>query len=637
MSLGQDLAPHLPFLRRYARALVGSQSLGDRLVRATLEQIVADPDSFPRDVDLRLALYKTFENTAADLSAEKDPIDDEDRLRPEFAAQVLDAVEARDYDTVRQLVEPLHPADVADLVELAAADEREGLVKALAGMVSPDVLAEMNDYVREGLLDNIEQEGSPNSQEGISSSRWNRLAEKDRKALLLSGLEGFDPEDVAYLLDISTADAELLIANATSELEQQTRSKILIIEPSEATANDLRNIVGELGHTVTTIARTRSEAILAARIERPDLIISEVELADGETGIETIKEIQANVDVPVIFITRKPELLLVRNRPEPAFLITKPYQRSTVRSAIAQAIFFDAPLSSRLPHEEERRISTAVSSDEIRPVLRAKPAPVDAVVIQGQLRLAEGEPPASALPKRPLEALQVDFREDVDRLLQLATNIGPAFSARLRRLRSLLHEPLSEASALRIANQTEALAEFRTAAEEALNASDAADVIATIAALRNLVRQFAIWKAFEREAAEAAPLPPEVEDALRQVSQTIERQSDELVAPELKEALSEVRETSEESGAPPAALAFVRGVSNVAKAIARYALDRVKGAGAEFNKAIDKEVGGALASTVSNLFLALSTPLIALALHLPAEFSWVGPVLAILRQALNKR
>ncbi|HEV2594112.1 MAG TPA: magnesium transporter [Sphingomicrobium sp.] len=83
-------------------------------------------------------------------------MDEETRLRPEFVDKVLDAVDAGDDETARQLVRPLHPADVADLIELAASDEREGLVKALAGIVSPDVLAEMNDYVREGLLDELE-------------------------------------------------------------------------------------------------------------------------------------------------------------------------------------------------------------------------------------------------------------------------------------------------------------------------------------------------------------------------------------------------------------------------------------------------------------------------------------------------
>jgi magnesium transporter len=83
-------------------------------------------------------------------------IDDEDRLRPQFVDKVLDAVESGDDETARKLVEPLHPADVADLIELARRDEREGLVKALAGIISPDVLAEMNDYVREDLLDEME-------------------------------------------------------------------------------------------------------------------------------------------------------------------------------------------------------------------------------------------------------------------------------------------------------------------------------------------------------------------------------------------------------------------------------------------------------------------------------------------------
>lgn len=93
---------------------------------------------------------------AAAPHAESNAIDEEDRLRPEFVSRVLDAVDAGDDEAARALVEPLHPADIADLIELAARDEREGLVKALAGIVGPDVLAEMNDYVREGLLDDME-------------------------------------------------------------------------------------------------------------------------------------------------------------------------------------------------------------------------------------------------------------------------------------------------------------------------------------------------------------------------------------------------------------------------------------------------------------------------------------------------
>ena len=83
-------------------------------------------------------------------------MDEEDRLRPEFVERVLDAVEAGDDETARTLVQPLHPADVADLIELARRDEREGLVKALAGIISPEVLTELNDFVREDLIDEME-------------------------------------------------------------------------------------------------------------------------------------------------------------------------------------------------------------------------------------------------------------------------------------------------------------------------------------------------------------------------------------------------------------------------------------------------------------------------------------------------
>src|SRR5438874_4018716 len=98
---------------------------------------------------------------APELLADSNPahspaIDEEDRLRPEFVNRVLDAVDEGDDETARRLVQPLHPADVADLIELAKSDEREGLVKALAGIISPNVMAELNDYVREDLLDEME-------------------------------------------------------------------------------------------------------------------------------------------------------------------------------------------------------------------------------------------------------------------------------------------------------------------------------------------------------------------------------------------------------------------------------------------------------------------------------------------------
>jgi magnesium transporter len=87
---------------------------------------------------------------------EREVMDAEDRLRPDFVSQVLDAVASGDVTTARALVEPLHPADVADLIELARADERDGLVTALGMIVDADVLAEMNEHVREGLIDEME-------------------------------------------------------------------------------------------------------------------------------------------------------------------------------------------------------------------------------------------------------------------------------------------------------------------------------------------------------------------------------------------------------------------------------------------------------------------------------------------------
>jgi CheY-like chemotaxis protein len=259
MSLGQDLAPHLPFLRRYARALTGNQKHGDAYVRTALEAIVAAPNEFPRDVDVRLGLYRTFQriwqSTNEDSRADDDAGED--------AANVADA-------------------------------------------------------------------------------RLARITPRSRQALLLTQLEGFTPEDAGYLMETTASEVEALVTEAIEEIERQTHADVLIIEDEPIIAMDLETIVRDLGHNVTGVAVTRDEAVAQARAHRPGLVLADIQLADDSSGIDAVKDILAEFQVPVIFITAFPERLLTGERPEPTFLITKPFQRSTVKAAISQALFFDA-------------------------------------------------------------------------------------------------------------------------------------------------------------------------------------------------------------------------------------------------------------------------------------------------------
>ncbi|KQU62168.1 Phyllosphere-induced regulator PhyR [Sphingomonas sp. Leaf339] len=260
MSLGQQLAPHLPFLRRYGRALTGSQSHGDKYVRATLEAIVAAPDQFPRDVDPRLGLYRMFQGIWS--SANYDEMED-------------------------------------------------NLGSELAGA------------------------------EAVTRARLSRMTPLSRQALLLTAMEGFSPEDAAYLIDVDADEVDRLVAEALSEIENQTRARVLIIEDEPIIAMDIETIVRDLGHDVTGVAVTRDEAVGLAMEDRPGLVLADIQLADDSSGIDAVKDILAEFEVPVIFITAFPERLLTGERPEPTFLITKPFQRSTVKAAISQALFFD--------------------------------------------------------------------------------------------------------------------------------------------------------------------------------------------------------------------------------------------------------------------------------------------------------
>ena len=264
MSLATEIAPHLPYLRRYARALTGSQGHGDAFVRAALQAIVDAPESFPRDVDPRLGLYKTFHAIWSSANVE---VDDE------------------------------------------AGDAGSG------------------DF------------------EKIAQSRLAAITPLSRQALLLTAMEGFTNEDTGYLIDASQSDVSSLVNEALAEIERQTATRVLIIEDEPIIAMDIEGIVRDLGHDVVGVAVTRDEAVSMATSERPGLVLADIQLADDSSGIDAVKDILAEFSVPVIFITAFPERLLTGERPEPTFLITKPFQRSTVKAAISQALFFNSTAS----------------------------------------------------------------------------------------------------------------------------------------------------------------------------------------------------------------------------------------------------------------------------------------------------
>jgi CheY-like chemotaxis protein/DNA-directed RNA polymerase specialized sigma24 family protein len=255
MSIAREIAPHLPYLRRFARALSGTQSYGDAFVVQTLEALVADPSAFPRDVPPQQALYKIFLKLWSAASGDKS-------ARPGTS---LGAVE-RNID-----------------------------------MLTP----------------------------------------RARQAFILRTVEGFTDEAVAAIMGVSPHEAVLLMEQAATEIAAQVSSSVLIIEDEPIIALDIEAIVQELGHDVTGIARTHREAVAMIRQRRPGLVLADIQLADGSSGLDAVNEILTTINVPVIFITAYPERLLTGDKPEPAFLITKPFRPDAVKAAISQALFFD--------------------------------------------------------------------------------------------------------------------------------------------------------------------------------------------------------------------------------------------------------------------------------------------------------
>ncbi|PPQ40792.1 Response regulator receiver domain-containing protein [Rhodoblastus acidophilus] len=260
MSLSALIAPQLPFLRRYARALSGAQTSGDVYVAAMLEALIEDPALFDRDCENRVAIYRAF-------------------------SRIWNAM-------------PINGK--AESHEAGAAERR---------------LAEITPL--------------------------------PRQAFLLTAVEGFTPDQAAQVLECSPAELSSLIETAGREIGEQVATDVLIIEDEPVIAMDLENLVQGLGHKVAGNARTRAEAVEMALRLRPGLVLADIHLADGSSGLDAVHDILGAFSAPVIFITAYPESLLTGERPEPTFLIAKPFEEDMVRAVVSQALFFDAKAARR--------------------------------------------------------------------------------------------------------------------------------------------------------------------------------------------------------------------------------------------------------------------------------------------------
>ncbi|MGX7951634.1 response regulator [Tsuneonella sp. HG249] len=256
MSLGDQVAANLPYLRRYARALTGSQHTGDAFVRATLEAALADDEVKQSLAGGRVPLYKAFNKV--------------------WSSAYL---------------------EVAD----AEADSHH---------------------------------------ENAAQDRLRTITPLNRQALLLTTLEDFSVSDAAEIMEMDPRDVETMVQEAVDEIDRESTTSVLIIEDEPLISMQLEDLVRSLGHEICGTAATRTQAQEVVAERTPGLVLADIQLADGSSGLDAVDDILAIDSVPVIFITAYPERLLTGDRPEPTYLVTKPFQESTVRAAISQALFF---------------------------------------------------------------------------------------------------------------------------------------------------------------------------------------------------------------------------------------------------------------------------------------------------------
>ncbi len=187
----------------------------------------------------------------------------------------------------------------------------------------------------------LHQMDSPYSWEKRATANLSAIPSKARNAFLLHSVEEFNHNEIAEILDIEKHEVTKLLDEAHQDIARQVTTRVMIIEDEPLIAMDIEQLVDDLGHSATGIARTHDEARELYQKEKPGLVLADIQLADGSSGIDAVNEILAQDSVPVIFITAYPERLLTGERPEPTFLVTKPFREETVKALISQALFFD--------------------------------------------------------------------------------------------------------------------------------------------------------------------------------------------------------------------------------------------------------------------------------------------------------
>jgi DNA-directed RNA polymerase specialized sigma24 family protein len=194
----------------------------------------------------------------------------------------------------------------------------------------------------------VNRNPEPATIELAAERNLSRITPKPRQAFLLVSVEGFSEDNAARILDVDTPTLRQLVEESGRELAAQIATDVLIIEDETLIALDLQALVENLGHKVIGVARTKADALAIGRKSAVGLILADIQLADGSSGLDAVNDLLTTFEVPVIFITAYPERFLTGKRPEPAFLVSKPYRPSALSAMISQVLFFERNAIKRI-------------------------------------------------------------------------------------------------------------------------------------------------------------------------------------------------------------------------------------------------------------------------------------------------
>ncbi len=445
----------------------------------------------------------------------------------------------------------------------------------------------------------------------------------ERAAFVLSRIDGYDIEDIADIIRTDTPAAAEAAESADSIMFSNPRN-VLVIESDDIIGPFVEVQLELLGLHVRVASSFVDELPEAANY---DLLVVEPITADHDNITEMVSDFVRDTQQRVLWTTGSPDRIRGGGR-DVGNILPKPFEVSDLIHEVQNELFV-RPISWIEPDVSFTISDTQDVSDE---ALAPVSAPIDAEVVDEQLRIAPADAPDAVVPFSALDGVRRQHAEEARVLADeiRSSNGSRRVERKLEALAEILERSLTEDTVIALVVGIDGYARLLPTIQEEFMPLAAADMASFVYDIQGFTNQFPVARQFRAEAEAARPITADEEAALQSVVTVLLDQPDDIVAPAVKSQFLTLQSSrAVQAGSLVGDVGWLRSVSNSLKAVARYAKT--------FVRDVHSDARGKAVKGMSALIVALPVAygLQLLSVSYPVEFAALTVLLSRSREQIK--